>query len=230
MKRVFVWRKYGKIVFLSLAGILMSGLFAWAVNAIFTIRNVEVSGEGIQIEVDATKFPNSLLFFPVVGVREQILKEYPLVGSVILTKKYPSTLVIKAVPRKPFAIVGIERETYLLDEDGVVLEQYSTHRGLPVIRIAISGAVLGTKISDPTVSAAVGFLSETAIFVRVLDIVQYDNSSLKAQSESMSIVFPQHADIPALARTLQTVTAGFRIKGKLPTIIDLRFDKPVVTF
>ena len=137
---------------------------------------------------------------------------------------------ITAVPRKPFVIAGIDRETYLLDEQGIVLKQYPLETGLPVIRIAVGGVLPGVKISDQAVLASVNFMRETQNFLPIRDITMNDTSSLRAQSAMMSIMFPQHADIPFLIRTLQTVIAGFRIKGTLPTTVDLRFDKPVVTF
>ena len=88
----------------------------------------------------------------------------------------------------------------------------------------------GVKIFDRDVLASVNFIRETRSIVPIRDITMNDTMSLRAQRATMSIVFPQHADIPALVRTLQTVIAGFRIKGTLPTTVDLRFDKPVVTF
>lgn len=230
MRRAFAWRKFARIFVLLIVILFVSGFFVWGVNAIFTIRNVEVASEGIGVVVDQTKLPRNLLFFPVEGVTQQILQDYPLVGSVIIKKKYPSTLVITAVPRKPFAIAGDAREMYALDEGGVVLTKYPDKTGLPLINIAMPALPPGAIPSDPAVMAAIRFLRETASIVTVSDIVMVDSSSLRAQGESMSIVFPQHADMPALARTLQTMISGFRIKGKLPSTIDLRFDKPVVTF
>lgn len=230
MRRALAWRMVIRIVALITVVLLVSAVVSWGVNDLFTIRNVEVSGEGIQIAVDPAKLPRNILFFPVDRVTEQILKEYPLVGSVIIKKTYPSTLVIVAVPRKPFAIVGIGRETYELDADGVVLLQYPSETNLPIIGIATRALQPGMKVSDPAVTAAIQFLRETASFLVVSDIIVFETLSLQAHAYSMSIVFPQNARFPILARTLQTVIAGFRIKGKLPTTIDLRFDKPVVTF
>ncbi|MEK7141117.1 MAG: hypothetical protein AAB800_01060 [Patescibacteria group bacterium] len=229
MRRVFVGRKFGRIVVLLVGGAICVSFF-WGINRIFTIRNVEVAGEGIQIEVDSATLPKNLLFFPVGQVTQQVLRDYPLVGMVTIQKKYPNTLRITAVPRKPFVIAGIDRETYLLDEQGIVLKQYPLETGLPVIRIAVGGVLPGVKISDQAVLASVNFMRETQNFLPIRDITMNDTSSLRAQSAMMSIMFPQHADIPFLIRTLQTVIAGFRIKGTLPTTVDLRFDKPVVTF
>lgn len=230
MKRTFAWRKSGRIIAIVIIVVSVSGFFSWGVNRIFTIRNIEVSGEGIQIEVEESSFPKNLLFFPVDTLTAQILKNYPLVGSVNLKKKYPGTLVITAVPREPFAVAGVGSEIYLLDKAGVVLSPYPTNSGLPVIHIAMPPMQPGATISDPAVSRALMFLRETAPLVTISDIMKVDSSALRAQTESMSILFAQQSDMPVLARTLQMMISGFRIKGKLPATIDLRFDKPVVTF
>lgn len=230
MRRTFVWRKLGRIITLTLFIVIVSGALAWGVNSIFTIRNVEVSGDGIAVSVDQTKLPKNLLFFPTQRVTAQILKDYSLVGSVLLKKKYPGTLVITAVPRKPFAIAGVGQEIYAVDREGVVLSQYPTLTDLPVIRIAMPAMSPGSSVSDSAVIGAIRFLRETLSIVAVSEIYEFERSSLRAYAESMSIIFAQNADMPGLARTLQTVTAGFRIKGKLPKTINLRFDRPVITF
>ncbi len=123
MRRAFVGRKYGRIAVLVVGISVVCGFFSWGINRIFTITSVEVAGEGIQIEVDAATLPNNLLFFPLGQVTEQILRDNTLVGSVIIQKKYPNTLRITAVARIPFVVVGVNRDTYLLDEQGVVLKQ-----------------------------------------------------------------------------------------------------------
>lgn len=230
MRRTFAWRKFGRVV-VTLVGVgFVCGFFSWGITRLFTITNIEVIGEGITIEVDAAKLPKNLLLFPVGQVSADLLRDNALVGDVIIKKKYPNTLQITAVARKPFVIAGIEEERYLLDKQGIVLKKYPIETGLPLIRIAVAQGEPGVEISDQEVLAAVHFLRETRTFISVREITQYDTMSLRAQSTTMSIVFARSSDIQLLIRTLQTVLAGFKIKGTLPTTVDLRFDKPVVTF
>lgn len=230
MRRAFAWRTFGRIV-VTLIGIgLVCGLLSWGLTGFFAITNVEVIGEGITVEVDAAQLPKNLLLFPVSEVTRDILRDNALVGEVIIKKKYPHTLQITAIARKPFVIVGIEEERYLLDEQGIILKQFPTETGLPLIRMAMTQGAPGEKISDQVALSAVNFLRETRSFISIREIALFETMSLRAQSATMSIVFARSADIQRVARTLQTVLAGFRIKGTLPTYVDLRFDKPVVTF
>lgn len=230
MRRGFARRTFGRTVGIVALLVVASGAGSWAINAIFTIRSVEVIGEGMAIVVDQEKLPNNLLFFPVDQVREQIRKEHPLVGDITVRKKYPGTLVITAIARTPFAVVGTDTQTYTSDVQGVVLSQHPDASGLAKVSLAVGAMQPGDTIGDPRVMAALNFLRETAPVVTVSEIAEFDSSSLQAQAEGMSIRFLQDGDRIVLARTLQMLIAGFRIKGKLPTTIDLRFDKPVVTF
>ncbi|MBI3956358.1 FtsQ-type POTRA domain-containing protein, partial [Candidatus Gottesmanbacteria bacterium] len=183
MRRAFAWRKFGRIMAFALAILLVSGVFAWGVNKLFTITMVEVSGEGIAVAVDETSLPKNLLFFPVSDVQDQILKENPLVGSVSLKRKYPGTLVITAVPRKPFVIAGVGGETYALDDQGVVLSQYPSAADLPVIHLSLSPVQPGDTVADPIVLTAVRFLRETASVLRVWEIAPFESSGLQARAE-----------------------------------------------
>lgn len=230
MRRGFAWRKFGKTIAITSVIFLVSGGSAWAINALFTIRSVEVSGNGITVVVDQTKLPKNLLFFPTATVTQQILKDNPLVGSLLIKRRYPGTLVIAAVPRLPFAVAGYAPETYALDAHGVVLAQYPDPSDLPTILIALPPLTAGDTIAEPRVVAALTFLRETRSLITVSQVRSFDTSSLVAQAEGMRIRFAQNGDVPTLARTLQTLLSGFRIKGTLPNTIDLRFDKPVVTY
>lgn len=230
MRGSVAWRTSGRIIALSTFIILVSGLLSWSVNALFTIRNVEVTGGYVSMIIDPAKLPRNILFFPIDTVRNQILKDYPLVRSVTIRRRYPSTIIITITQRTPFAVVGRDNEIYAIDEEAVVLGKYPTTKDLPTVSIPLPPMQPGDRISDQAITTAVGFLRETASILPVSDIVLHDDASLRAQAVTMSIVFAQRADTHSLARSLQTMITGFRIRGTLPTTIDFRFDKPVVIF
>ncbi len=60
-------------------------------------------------------------------------------------------------------------------------------------------------------------------------ISEKDSASILATMGHTNIFLPQKGDLKVKAGTLQTIVMGFRIKGTLPTVIDLRFEKPIVT-
>lgn len=216
---------------LTVVGILLvSALLSWGVNTAFTIRNVEVVGEGVRVSVDPEKMPRNLLFFPVERLKNELLRDYPLIAEMNITKKYPGTLVISATLRAPKALVGAENTLYAIDKEGVVLEEYPEKMHLPKILIDTLPGPSGKRVTDTRILAALSFLLETEGSIAVTQITSGEGDTLQATDGVMNILFPQKSDIPAIVRTLQTMLVGFRIKGKLPSTIDLRFDKPVVTF
>lgn len=216
---------------LTVVGILLvSALLSWGVNAMFTIRSVEVVGEGVRVSVDPEKMPRNLLFFPVERLKNELLRGYPLIAEMNITKKYPGTLVISATLRAPKALVGAENTLYAIDKEGVVLEEYPEKMHLPKILIDVPPVPSGKRVTDTRILAALSFLLETEGSIAITRITSGEGDTLQATDGVMNILFPQKSDIPAIVRTLQTMLVGFRIKGKLPSTIDLRFDKPVVTF
>lgn len=216
---------------ITVIGILsLSALLSWVVNTVFTIRNVFVSGEGISISVDPEKMPRNILFFPTERLKKELLRDYPLIADVSITKKYPGTLVINASLRTPRALVRTGDTRYAIDKEGVVLDVYPVNTNIPNIFIDIPASSLGHRVTDARILAALSFLLETEGNIVITRISQGEGDTLLATDGVMNILFPQKSDMHAIVRSLQTLLVGFRIKGKLPTTIDLRFDKPVVSF
>ncbi len=230
MKRKFILRKFGKLVTLGLAAIAVSVMFGWMAQYIFTIRSVEVIGDNIDIAVNLKTLPNNLLFFPTRQIEDALKREYPLIASVHIRKKFPSTIVITVERRKPFVLVGTQNDLYSLDEQGVVIRQYPDETDLPRVTIPVRALMPGSRVLDPAVQTAVGFIRESADFLTIREVRMYDTIALVADAGRMRIMFRANADVSVLVRTLQTMISGFRIKGKLPSSIDVRFDKPVVVF
>lgn len=230
MRRYHRLRKFLHTAPTILAILFVSALLSWAVNTVFTIRSIEVVGAGVGISVDPEKMPRNLLFFPVERVTNDLLRDYPTIATITMKKKYPGTLIIMATLRVPKAIVSTGNSTYAIDKEGVVLEEYPEKTLLPIIRIDVSPVSLGKRMADTRILAALSFLRETEGSIAITRITSGEGDTLQATDGVMNILFPQKSDIQAVARTLQTMLVGFRIKGALPASIDLRFDKPVVTF
>lgn len=223
-------RKYLHIALTILAVFFVSALLSWIVNTVFTVRSIEVVGEGVRISIDPEKMPRNLLFFPVERVKNDLLRDYPTIASITIKKKYPGTLVIMATLRVPKAIVVTLNSTYAIDKEGVVLEEYPEKTLLPIIRIDVPPAPLGKRMTDPRITVGLSFLRDTEGSIAITRITSGEGDTLQATDGIMNILFSQKSDIQAIARTLQTMLMGFRIKGALPASIDLRFAKPVVTF
>lgn len=222
-------RKYGYLTLLIIVAIIGSlGVYRFS-SDFFEIKNIEVAGSDLKLEVDQNRVSRNLLFFPGGKLREQILRDNPLVGEVIFKKLFPHTLVIMILPRTPIALIGTPSGMMGVDKTGVFLGEPSQKNTLPELRFNLSSAAIGQKITDPEILKSLDFISLTQNFLQ-LSFIEATGAALLVKAPKLDIIIAQNSNISETATTLQTLLVGFRIKGNLPASIDLRFDKPVVRF
>lgn len=201
--------------------LLLPGVYFVLIHG-FAIREITVVGSGIDVQIDKNRMPKTLLFFPSDRIAKKLLADNPRLADVRFEKKYPHTLVITVTSRPAVAILVTPSRRVLIDATGTILTDAGPEgSGLPTIV---------TSAPDVPLSGVLAFLAGVSTFFPVETITIMDNGAVKAHAGDLDIVFTQDGDIPAILTTLQTSLAGFRIKGTLPKGIDLRFDKPVVTF
>ncbi len=202
-----------------------------ALIKLFTITTIEVVGVGVDIQVDKEKIINNLLFFPTDKLRSDILRDNQLLADVRFEKKFPHTLVIKPVVRLAFARLETADRRVLLDIQGIVVGEGSGMEQLPVLKFPdVTMIRTGQRIGDTRILQGLRFYELVDGLLPIDYIAAHEGSALLAKSGTLDIFFPQDANMAEILATLQTLMTGFRIKGTLPTVVDLRFDKPVVKF
>lgn len=224
------FRKFGRrgILFL-LASFVMSGFF-WLSIHIFSLHTVEVIGDGVALSVDQKKLPKTLIFLDTIKLASQLAKAYPVLESIRIMKQYPHTIIITTSLRRPIAYITGLLGIFAVDREGVVLERGSDAVASPRIEIPVPDLFVGSKLNDPLLIACVQFLSGVRGIITIETVSKADSISFLAKTSTTDIFVPQDKNIETTVTTLQTLFDGFRIKGTLPTVIDLRFDKPVVKF
>lgn len=230
-KRAIFLRKFGYGIGYFLLFCLFSAAVYWLIIRGLTIQNIVVVGQNIQVRIDETKLPKTLLLFPSEDIRREILKDNPILEDIRFQKKYPHTLIVVPTLRGAAVRLVLPSREVLVDESGIVLADADPSSPvLPRLILDIPVVRIGETIRDLRVSSSLSFVGAVRDTVDIRMITQEDSASLRAKGDKLDILFPQEVDISARVATLQTLLAGFRIKGTLPTFIDLRFDKPVVKF
>lgn len=202
----------------------------YTLRTVFVIRTIEIAGEGITVAVDEKKIPKNLLFFPSEKIRTDILSENQLLSDVVFRKKFPSTLVIQPVLRNPFVIIQTPELTALVDVKGYVLEYGDQAKKLPILHFSAMRMQKGEQLKSQKALFAIRAVDSINPIEPVVSVVEKEGPGIEIVTEKMKILFSQEVDIVKAIATLQTLIAGFRIKGTLPSVVDLRFDKPVVHF
>lgn len=225
-------RRFGHGLIFLIFTLLAAVSVIWLVINLFKIKKIEiVSFDNLLINLDEKRLPRNLIFFPIGRIETQILATNPLVASVKITRKFPDTLVLELSRRPVLARLINGDQEILVGHAGVVITEITEMRQLPQLLINLGKFQSASAVTDVRVLAALEFLEETQLVnLEVESISVVDSLSLSAKIGKTEIIFVQSGQIAVIAATLQELLAGFRIKGSLPTRIDLRFDKPSVTF
>lgn len=205
-----------------------AGLSLLLVHA-FTIKNIIVDAPLMVIELDKSRFGKNLLFLPTEKLRADLLNNYPLLSGVRFEKQYPGTLVVHLIRRNTFAVLRSEDNVYAVDEYGLVLGGVDDAGGYPALVFRAGILSIGSLVPHPGVISGLALLRRLGGNPPISRISERDTLSMHAVSGHTNILFPQTGDMSAKADTLQTIVEGFRIKGALPTVIDLRHEKPIIT-
>ncbi len=230
MSARIIFRRFGKIVATAFLAVFFSIGIAVAVTKFFTVKEIVVQGTGIDVMVDQKKLSKNLLFFPTEQLRSQLLNENPLLVDVQIQKKLPHTLLIIPKLRSPIAKLQTNTRSVDVDGDGMIISDSMPNESLPTLLFTISPIHIGQKITDPQIVSGLSAIVSLGSLVSIDSITTLDGESLQMKSGSLHIYITQHANLSDVSSTLQTLLAGFRIKGTLPALIDLRFAKPVISF
>ena len=193
----------------------------------FKLEHIEVVGDGMKLEINERLLMGNTLFFPSESIRLQLLSTYPELLDVVVQKKVPNTVVIIPTLRVPIAELITKTAAFIVDQDGVVIGP-SHGVTLPQIAIDVPYIRLGGNIKDKKVIAALEFLKYSKDTVLVKTITNPDGKTLLAKTEQLDVLFSEDNDREEVVRSLQLLLSGFRIKGTMPKVIDLRFTKLIV--
>lgn len=220
--------KKKRFVTVILFGIILLGSLYLLLSR-FSIRNIIVEGVNAQVTVDDRTFPNNLLLFPSAAVEKELSSYYPQFQTVAVSKRYPSTLILHFIPRIPVARLMSNSRSVALDSSGVVLGD-SADTSLPVLYLPVSEMHIGKPVSGKGIVTSLAFLSVMGQDGDIETVTIGTENSLVVKMAEMIILLEQNSDGSKIAHTLQGLMSGFRIRGTRPKIVDLRFEKSVVTF
>ncbi|WP_430779871.1 cell division protein FtsQ/DivIB [Actinoplanes sp. G11-F43] len=144
------------------AGVLLAvGGLTWMVygTAVLGVREVRVVGTEIltadQVRGAAAvppKLPLARVDLSGVGAR---VRGLPAVDHVVVSRSWPSAVVIEVVERTPVAVVPVGEQFLLLDGEGVGFRTVATPpAGLPLARLSTPGGADANTVSALTVLAA----------------------------------------------------------------------------
>ncbi len=165
LTRVF-WTFFGLALFV----LFLWGLHSWTVHSnAFLLQTVDVRGNRILDEDDilknvSFKHRTRLTDVQLSVIEKEILKN-PYLKTVIVYRKYPSTLEVEVEERAPIAYV-VGKRVWMIDDEGIILPKLTGKKALalPVItHIGTFQEKAGGQIENPKLRQTVWFLSTLKI-------------------------------------------------------------------
>lgn len=198
---------------------------AWLLSEVYITGHEDAVGD-----VKIFK-PQNLLFLDTRILKKQ-LESQPLIKSAEIKKAFPDQLQILLTERFPIIKLRSSDAEYWLDADGVTLPKlarFTVYR-LPEVEcgslIIINGQ--GKQISKllPLLLLIREINREVQITILRATCLSPAHYSLATSEQKILVdVAKKPADTVA---SLLFLVKQFRIEGKWPQVIDLRFDKPVL--
>jgi len=225
-----ILRRYGKFGIFILVCIVFTAFLYTLVSHLSTIRRIELVGSNLKIELNEQKFPSNLLFFPEDKIKRELLREYPLLSDVDFDRIFPFTLKLTIYSRVPQAKLVSGKRAFYIDEEGVIIGNAIDNSQLPTIIIPDESIRIASRKTDELTTQSLRVVRLFSPIIAVESITATQSSNIQVKTNVTSIYITQKSDVIKIVDTLQTLLTGFRIKGTMPRIIDLRFTKPVVTY
>lgn len=198
-------------------------------NNFFKIKQINIISHGIDVSVNQNKLTQNWLFFDSRQLKSDLISNYPQIYDINIKKVFPDKLEISLISRQAIAIVKTNRGEIWVDENGIVLSHTPEFSGnLPRLIFNIDDVPDGSQIDNSKVLSCLKLIKYLNNNLDLGEFSNYENRYFQAKIDKTSILFTQESDMQITAATLQTLINRFRIKGNMPTLIDLRFEKPII--
>lgn len=218
-----------------LAIILIPAVFVYSVYTLTTVRKVEITGDELctteaQVNEKIHLENTNMIILSKIKVEEEIRQNFPCVSKITVQKNLPSTLILDITSET--AIVEVADTPYSLTAAGFTTTNNSG-RNLPKLFLPSQIVLTENKnIEDKNVLFALALVKDllksdftpTQIrFVDNVDIIIYSQTEAKA-------LFTTTKDQKIQVDSLQAVLAKAKMNSSKISQIDLRFNKPVMTY
>lgn len=164
---------------------------------------------------------------------ELIKEELPGIDQVKIEKKLPDKLIVYLTKRKPIAVVEVNSDYYQVDYQGIILAKLDQPTDLPLIVCnEVSVSANNRQFESPVILSSLDFLYQlliSGIEARRLEITDSRELTVFLKT-GPKVLISLDKNIKEQVDSLQLILERAKIEGKQIELIDLRFDKPVISY
>lgn len=220
---------------LLLLGMLLTGLGLYRVlTSLFLVKTVTVVGKQGEILKGIEKIGGeNLLFLNTKKWADRLEEENPIVKEIEVKKEFPTQIIINFKKREPRALIFDPNSNFslLIDEEGIILRKEEREE-LPAIIANLQNFKIGDRIKDKTIDLALNIIAvlEEKASSSKFTLDESANVLKATLADGALILVNLEKDKEKTLYSLQRLQEKFKIEGNWPRKIDLRFEKPVLTF
>lgn len=230
MKRRFKLLVVGLLLISGGLGIL-GGNF-WTVEGIRCSLNEQTCPAHLWEDLLNASLGKNFIFFPKLTLVRQINLNYPEADKIDIIRVLPRELVFKLTASSAQAVVKGEKY-FLVNAQGLVLKISDYPGDLPVILMdSVENIGVGERFEQKEVVSAVKILNDLGsrkLHPTMAKIVSPQRVNIWLNNGTLIAISLQKEVDPQLD-SLQVILSRVKMEGKVLKEIDLRFNKPVITY
>ena len=230
-----------RVIMAAAAGIVLATvlLVGYRATTVSHIELVQVAGNS-QVIGSNTLYGTSMLW-GISDAEKQLQQANPQIKQLVLVRKWPDTMVIMTVARKPVAWIQADVGIMTVDTQGYILRRErdksaTRSAGLTEVtlfqRLAFDQYQVGDQLQIYQLKNALSILEyltqQEALTVEHIAIGSAN--VIRCSVNDAEIIFAADKDVQVQGYVLHQLLEQFARSGRTYRTIDLRFDKPVVVF
>lgn len=174
----------------------------------------------------------NIIFLNLKELAEEIYSKHLEIKKITIQKIFPNTLSFTIDRRKELAQIEYNHFFYSIDEEGTIFFSSKERRPLPILIGWHSPIEVGSKIEPPVVQSFIPIISALQESDIMVESIEYHNDDFIGMnlSNNVEIISSTKSNSPTTMASLQMMFRGFRIERKFPKAIDVRFQKPIITY
>jgi len=206
----------------------------WKIGRVDCRQNENPCSSEIWTELTSLTFGKNIIFFPTDKVKREILREKPTLKEVKIKKKLPNKLIFELKEREGIVALGLEggEDFYIVDSEGVLLTK-AKESNLPLILLSQPiGLDIGQRVEEEEILRAINFLTNLRLNLfepKLARIISPFSGEVLVKGD-VTLLFSLKKEAQIQLDSLQLIFSRSKIEGKTIRKIDLRFDKPVLTY
>lgn len=212
---------------------------------LLTILNNRLTIDHVEVRSNSSAPPlyglaniknHNIIFFSEKKTEQLLLTQNPKLKTVVVSKKLPRTIIVDIDMYQPIALLKTNQGYLALSDDGkIIYKQHELDTAYPLINYyqqfdyqqMSPGTTLG--YSDITLSLRLLKVSiDLGLPILTVDISGLDMIAFVMNDKK--ILFTTEKAESQQRYELEQIIRQFKIEGKNFKNLDLRFDKPVISF